>query len=288
MLVLLIALCAAEIDLPFDDGQSQPVVEEKPAEPTHTIIPLNQMIGPIEYGALAVAIVYIVFFIVGGRTMARELKRAEKGVEKLRKYFYVVPSRFLGVTRHDYHAYVTGRRGYLGGFVTIHFTKRSDVLGFIYDTILGRRTRVVFEFVCEPERQLPAIFSLRKRILYGHTSYNLKERKIDELGLTLWTDFGAARTPFVEAACEYAKKRPGRLVSIDLNDCNRFETCVAGRFVARVELNVDCSFETFFDDETVEFVMDVADRFNKLELSDKRYDKNVRERTCMNTPKEKK
>ena len=288
MLVLLIALCAAEIDLPFDDGQSQPVVEEKPAEPTHTIIPLNQMIGPIEYGALAVAIVYIVFCIVGGRTMARELKRAEKGVEKLRKYFYVVPSRFLGVTRHDYHAYVTGRRGYLGGFVTIHFTKRSDVLGFIYDTILGRRTRVVFEFVCEPERQLPAIFSLRKRILYGHTSYNLKERKIDELGLTLWTDFGAARTPFVEAACEYAKKRPGRLVSIDLNDCNRFETCVAGRFVARVELNVDCSFETFFDDETVEFVMDVADRFNKLELSDKRYDKNVRERTCMNTPKEKK
>lgn len=281
----MLALCVllAISDLPFEEeGSPSPGNENQPQPtPTPEIVPLKNLIGPVEIAALLIGLVYAIFFVLGGRNMSRELKNAEKGVEKLRDYFYVVPSRFIPVTRHEYHIWVTGRRGYLGGFVTISFSKRSDILGWLWDLLRGRRTRVVFEFVCEPERQLAAIFSLRKELLSSQKTYKLEQSVIEGIDLALWTDFGVSKTPFVDAAVNYVKNHPGRLISVDLNDCNRFDTSVAGRFVARIEFEANKGLGVFFDDETVDFVMDIADRFNKLELTDSQYDDNVRARTAM-------
>ena len=270
-------------DLPFEDDESREETSDEGHELpiTRRIVPYSEMIGITEYCVVGVALFYIVFYIWGGKNMQRELRDGSKALERLRKYFYVVPSRFLRVARHEHRLYVTGRRGYLGGFVTVYFSKRSDILGWLLDKMMGRKTHVVFEFVCEPQNQLAAIFSLRKKILPYQKGYNMKERKIEEVRLSLWTDFGQARQPFVEAIIVYAKKRPGQLASVDLNDVNRFETNVAGRFVARFEFVVNSSLFEFFDDETIDFVMDIADKYNKLALPQKSYEKIVRQRAAM-------
>lgn len=279
-LLALAVIAKCNADLPFDDD----AFETPPTTPTPipaaepTMLPISEVIGITEYCVIAILILYAIIFVVGRASMKKSLLKLSKSMEHFRNYFYVVPTRMQRITRHDFHSYITGRRGYLGGFITVSFSKRSDILGWIFDKITGRKTRIAFEFICEPETQSPAIFSLRHSLLKYQKEYQLQERKIDELGLTLYTDFGDAEKPFIDAILEYEKIRPKRIVSIDLNDCNRFETNVAGRFVARIEMEVSGRIEEFVDHQTIDFVMNICDNFNKLHLSDHTLDANVRQR----------
>ena len=95
--------------------------------------------------------------------------------------------------------------------------------------------------------------------------------------MKLYTDFGASRHEFIEKIVSFYSKRPGSIIAIDMSDVNRFETSMAGRFVARFEFAADGP-DAFLDDGTIDFVMSMADAFNKLRLPDKTSDKNVRRR----------
>jgi hypothetical protein len=100
----------------------------------------------------------------------------------------------------------------------------------------------------------------------------------------LFTDFGASRHPFVDKVVEFNSKRPGAIVGIDLCDTNRFPTRTAGRFVARFEFAVRGDVGRFVNDELVDFVMDVADSFCKLQLTEHAFEKNARRRQELFAP----
>jgi hypothetical protein len=293
MLFVLFVVLFAEIDndLPFadtaddlepdafadapDDVESSP----SPVPQPPVIIPFEQFLGIKEIIAITILIISILFYIFGMRSIRRSVTSVtDSYTTPLRRYFYVVPDLFNPVSRYEYHSWITGRCGYIGGFVTIRFWRCCEPLAFLLDRLLRRQNKVIFELVCEPEMQTPAIFSLRERALPYVRDYKLKTRQIDGLPLKLFTDFGPSGAEFINSAIEFNRSRPGVIAGIDLSDTNRFETQAGGRFVARFEFNVRESIGSFVNDELVDFVMQMADSFCKLHLTDHTFEKNVKSR----------
>jgi hypothetical protein len=280
MLVLVVLIALVQCELPFDDTPDTPLPSPSPSPtPEPQILPYSHFLGIREFVAASLLLLYIIFYIFGTRSVHQSVAALSSTcATPLRRYFCVVPDRLSRVSRHEYRSWITGRSGYHGGFVTFRLTRRSDPIGFIFDRILQKKTMLTFELVCEPANDVPAIFSLSNRPLDYVKEYKLKARKVEGLPLTLFTDFGASRHPFVDKVIAFNSKRPGAIVGIDLSDTNRFATRNAGRFVARFEFAVRGDLARFVDDEMVDCVMDVADSFCKLQLTEHAFEKNARRR----------
>jgi hypothetical protein len=145
----------------------------------------------------------------------------------MRKYFYVVPDVFQRTTAHEFHSWVTGRSGYLGLFAKAKFTMRCEPFGWLFDTIIGRGNRLVFEFVCETTPEQAAVFSLRHNQFDYVRELKLPKVAVPQLSLNLFTDFGPTAQQFLDLVLAFHRRRPGVIWAVDLCNTNRFETLEA-------------------------------------------------------------
>jgi hypothetical protein len=230
------------------------------------------------------ALLYVAFYLLGRMSMQAAIKRAGRAfATPMRKYFYVVPDILQQSTLHEFHCWVTGRKGYLGALVKAKFTMRSEPLGWLFDTIIGRGNRLVFEFVCEPEPEQIGVFSLRYNDLDYIKELKLPRENIPQMRLNLFTDFGDSKQDFLDEALAFNRKRPGVIWAIDLANTNGFDTKEGGRIVARFEFLFPHKFERFIDDELIDFVVGVADKYVSLRLPVDTLEDNVQRRAEMLT-----
>ncbi|OHT08280.1 hypothetical protein TRFO_04881 [Tritrichomonas foetus] len=261
-----------------DNIDNEEALSSKPKPTPEIQIPLMDIVGYREVVVGVIAVACIIIYNAGKNYISKKIATiGEKFAESMRRYFLIVPDSFKGVSKHEFLLYLTGRSGYKGGFVTICFSKRLDILGYLWDKIFGNKTKITFEFICEPLMQSTAIYSLGKSLLREYKPYNLKETQIPELGLSVFTDFGKSSEKFNDYVREYGKRHSNVIKQIDMNDMNRFETRVAGRFVARFSFDVE-DIENIVDDETIDFVVKMADAFVTLELDEEAYQNNIRVR----------
>ncbi|KAK8892125.1 hypothetical protein M9Y10_029348 [Tritrichomonas musculus] len=277
-------------DLPYDD--SAPKIDEDytesneennnitpTPEPTPEItIPLKDLLGTREIIVGVIFFLCIIFYFKGKSNIQKSINSIEeKLAPAMRKYFLIVPDCLKSVSIHEHLLYLTGRSGYMGGFVTVKLSKRIDFIGYLWDKLFGNKTTITFEFLCSPLTQSTAIYSVRKKILHDYKPYDLKETPIPELGLTVFTDFGIAANKLTELVKNYGNKHSNLISEIDMNDMNRFETRIAGRFVARFNFIVT-DLNNIIDEETIDFMMKMADSFITLELDEEAYQRNIRVR----------
>ena len=164
-------------DLPYDDSSPKSdddykdSSEEKNITPTpeptpEIMIPLKDLIGIRE---LIVGVIFALSFIiyfVGKNNINKTIASIEeKLVPAMRKYFLIVPDYFKNVSMHESLLYLTGRSGYMGGFVTVKLSRRIDIIGYLWDKIFGNKTTITFEFLCQPLNQSTAIYSVRKKLI---------------------------------------------------------------------------------------------------------------------------
>ena len=141
-MIVLFTLAAAYQDLTYEedvpDEQKPDIGKVESTAPAETeLVPWTAVMGPVEYGAAFMLLLYVVVYFIGCFRIRKELERVLRALRSMRRYFYVVPSRFRGITRHEYQCYITGRRGYLGGLLTVQLSRRCDILGWLFDKIMG-------------------------------------------------------------------------------------------------------------------------------------------------------
>jgi hypothetical protein len=281
--LLFVACGLSEVsDLPFDDDPNSdpiPVPSPSPTPSPSPIRPFSQILGIPELFAAAILLSYLLFYFIGSHWIESAVRRASRSAAApLRKYFYVVPDLFQRITTHEFHSWVTGRKGYLGLFVRGKFTMKCDPIGWFFDKVIGRGNRLVFEFVCEPEPEQCGVFSLRYNALDYVKELKMAKVGVSEMGLNLFTDFGDAKEVFLNAIIGFHRRRPGVIWSVDLANTNRFETSVGGRIVARLEFTFREKFEDFVNEELIDFVMGIADQYVSLRLPEGVIEANVRHR----------
>lgn len=288
-LIFLLSFIRCEGDLPYDDSspKSDDDYTERTEgnditptpEPTPEImIPLKDLIGLRELIVGVIFILSVIIYFSGKSNINKTIASIEeKLAPAMRKYFLIVPDYFKNVSLHEHLLYLTGRSGYMGGFVTIKLSKRVDIIGYLWDKIFGNKTTITFEFICQPLNQSTAIFSVRKKLLREYKPYNLRETPIPEMGLTVFTDFGKLGVKLTEMVKDYGNKHSNLISEIDMNDMNRFETRIAGRFVARFNFVVT-DIKNIVDEETIDFMMKMADSFITLELDEEAYQYNIKQR----------
>ena len=253
----------------------------KSSENEEITVPWNEIFGISEIFAIILFTVTFLFYIIGQRNIQRNIQNIqERFAPLMRKYFLVVPDYFGRLSNHEFVLYLTGRTGYTGGFVNIKFSKRSDLLGFLWDKLWGTKTTISFELLCTPYNQSTAIYSLGKKLRKEYEPFELKEIKIPEVGLTAFTDFGSSRERFNQIVREYGKKNTNVIKEIDMSDMNRFQTRMGARFVARFCFDV-LNINNIINEETINFVIKMADEFNELELDTNAYQNNIRIRALI-------
>jgi hypothetical protein len=288
MMLLAILLCPGRPDsdeLPFEEPDSPSPTATPSPTPTPTAapaiqVPYSRIFGATELAAALIGLLYIIFYFAGGILMEWSMRRASRSLgPAMRRHFHVVPSAFRRLNNHQFNCWVTGRRGYLGCLVTARFSMRCEPLGWLFDRLTGRPSHLVFEFVCEPAAEEPAIFSLRHSQIDIVREHHLTRRAVPGLNLGLFSDFGSAEEPFVDLAREFAAKWRHALWAIDLSNCNRFETAEAGKIIARVEFIFGKKpIENVITEELIDFVVKIADAYVTLRLPDDVREQNVRKR----------
>lgn len=288
-LIFLLSFIRCEGDLPYDDSspknddeytnsEEENNITPTPEPTPEILIPLKDLIGIREIIVGVILVISIIIYLRGRSNIQKAIASIEeKLAPAMRKYFIIVPDFFKNVSMHESLLYLTGRSGYMGGFVTVKLSKRLDVIGYLWDKIFGNKTTITFEFICQPLNQSTAIYSVRKKLLNEYKPYNLKETPLPELGLTVFTDFGKYGDKLTEMVKNYGNKHSNLISEIDMNDMNRFETRIAGRFVARFNFIVN-DIKNIVDEETIDFMMKMADSFITLELDEEAYQYNIRQR----------
>lgn len=278
-------------DLPYDDTFSKnyddsidyddPLTPTPAPTPTPTpeiYIPLKDILGLREVIVASIILLSLLIYIIGKNNINKTMKQVQKKfATELRKYFLIVPDTFKKVSKHEFLLYLTGRSGYMGGFVTIQLSKRLDILGFLWDKIMHNDTTITYEFLCEPINQSTGIYSARPKLLKEYSPYDLAETPLPEMKLSIFSDFGSSGDKFTEMIKQYGVNHTNQILEIDMNDMNRFETRIAGRFVARFKFNVK-DIDNIVDNQTIDFMMKMADSFITLELSEEAYQHNIRVR----------
>lgn len=266
--------------LPFEE--SNKTATPMPTPQKEIVVPLREIICIREYIVLFLLLLYIVVYFAGVHSVTKRKDQISSTFKSImRKFFLIVPDSFYKSKKNVLHTYITGRTYYTGAIVKVEFPKCFDIFTIIWNKIFGKKTTITFELLCEPLMKNTAIFSYRNKLLKQYAEYSLDEEKMEDSCNFVFTDFGSSKSIFINLIKEYEKKYPKSILSIDLNDMNRFETAEAGRFVARIKLNISKIDD--INEEMFDFVMKIGDEFNMLQLDQDAYSHNIHVRESLAT-----
>jgi hypothetical protein len=104
--------------------------------------------------------------------------------------------------------------------------------------------------------------------------------------MTLWSDLGDSRGPFVSIIREFVERNPVILLNIEMCDLNRFDTRNDCRYVARFEFRVIGEVREFVNEGLVDFCLSLSDAFVLAKLPPDIQGRNERLREKLQKEKE--
>jgi hypothetical protein len=268
-------------DLPFDDdgdsdiryGDDFEVLTPTPSPtpipaPLHPRLPISSLFGTRELLIILVFLGYALWFFLGYRDCRRiESRIKETIMAQLQTYYAAVPCRFVKPHLHRMAAFVTGRVCHKGVLVTIDLTKRCDSFGFLWDALINRFSFLAFEFIVDPQREVPGLFHISKQVPGFAKALQLTTYAVSDEKLKCVTDMDDHRHIFLPLFNRFMETHRGMLKLVEISDVNRFQLMGECRFVVRMEFQFQKKDECFvFGPEIVNFAMSVADKFAMMKM----------------------
>ncbi|OHS94886.1 hypothetical protein TRFO_10825 [Tritrichomonas foetus] len=288
-LLFAIAVRCDETDLPFDNDddeildheQDKPdqqdedqdiADDEKDIQPTPTPqpervrIPISQLFGKLEFGVVILLVVYVAFYISGQKILKTKTQAIYEIFSPLiRKYFAVMPRDFTIMSNNEVAIYFSGRTGYIGGICTIKYKRCCDILGILYSIFMGEHQTITFDILLEPKYQPSGIFTISKDKPYFADDFKLKQKNLPNK-LQCFHDLGKESHQFLEIITPFIKKHKNSVELIEISDNNRFEYENNGKFVVHMEFRIVGSEADFINEELIDFVMKVSDKFDTVQF----------------------
>jgi hypothetical protein len=279
--ILLVFSVCSDGDLPFDDeadsnikyGEDFDVPTPTPPPtpiplPPFPQLPISSLFGIRELFLLLMLFVYLLWFWLGYRDCRRvESRVTETIIAQLQTYYAAVPDRFVKPHLHRMDAFATGRVCHKGVLITIDLTKRCDPLGFLWDTITNHSSVLAFEFIVDPQYEIPGFFHISRKTPGFVRALNLAEFSVSDEKLKGFTDMGDHRHAFLPLFNRFIETHRGMLRLVEISDINRFQLIGECRFVARMEFQFRKKDEEFvFSHEIVDFALSIADKFATMRM----------------------
>lgn len=294
-LLLLLFLGLADDSLPFDDddsgrkytfdedGDEIPSAETPKPMPTakYPPQPISAIIRIREVIVFVILLVYITWFILGWRDIARvRAKCVETIQEELKRYYAAVPTRLASFGRHRMDAFATGRVCHKGVLTSVRLSKRSDPLGFLFDLIRGKKSLLVFEFIVETKQNMSLMFHVGRRKPRFAETLKLEEFNMSEQELKCYTDLGESRHIFASHVDSFLERHPKMVRLIEISDANRLDLMREEKHVVRIELEFSSRTEdSVFNREVVDWAVLLADKFCTAYFPEDLVEKVNRQRT---------
>lgn len=288
-------------DLPFEGDGEQDAEVEEPEMPTETPSPtptpapvpreMREVIGLPELFVAGGFVMYLVIFLVGRAYIKAKLGEIKVRLfESLRRHFAIVPEEFQARNVHTFDAWVTGRTGYQGGFITQRFKKTCDPLGISMSLFQGSADTLTMEFLVKPKHLVSLVFHVSRENPQFVESMKLKSYNLPER-LTVWTDLADQRGAFMTLVNAFIEGNPGVLDMIEVSDVNRFETKDNNKYVARFQFKIIGAISDVITDELIDFCISMTDKFASMKLPRELQIKHEKVRATLareNEPKEEK
>lgn len=284
MLVFLLfgLMKAIDDEIPFatDEELAEEALKPRPTpEPPLIQKSFKEIVGIRELFVLIMFLFYGIWYAIGNWIIKKERNSITSKLNHgLRKYFAVVPDLMQPKSNNKFYSYITGRTKYFCAFIQLYLPKKSDLFGFIIDKLLMRKTHLSIELVPISDMAAAAVFYLVPKRPKEANELDLKERTIDGMKLKLYTDFGPSRKVFVDEITKFNKSHPNCIKSIIMTDTNHFTTRQEGRFVVKIDIDINDKIENIINDELADFIVKLGDEFAVLRLTEKTFVKTIKTR----------
>jgi hypothetical protein len=211
---------------------------------------------------VCVAVVYLLVYFAGRRVVGSKIASVTRTLlPPFRRHFAVVARGFAPRSNHKFALWVTGRTNYQGALIITSFRRTCDPLGFAWAVAFGEADVLAVEIVMHPPHCPSAMMHVGREKPHFVDRLKLKAHALGQR-LTMWTDLGESREPFVAIIKSFVEANPVIVQMIEVSDINNFETRNEGGYVARFEFKIIGEM----GDGVVDFCMKLADTFVLLKL----------------------
>ena len=253
-------------------------MEIQPPTPTPTPnikIPLKDLLSYRELIVGGGVLIYILFFFIGKLSIDKSKKYlSDNFLSFLRNYFAIVPQYLTKQYLHRYGSYFTGRSGYQGGVISIIFPSQCDPIGKTISILKNSFPTLTIEFILTPPKPISGFLKISNSKPNNFEELKLKQFNLPDK-LSCFTDIGEYRSEFLEIVSEFIEKNPKTIESIEFSDINTYETREESKYVARFEFSLRYGMEGFINEQLVNFIMNLTDKFVTLKLSKDIIEKNI-------------
>lgn len=277
LFVLLSSALSINDDLPFDDDNLdeqngpnkrqtrkyiQPQENETDSNATNKVkrqrLPLSQLIGVREYIFAGIALIYLLFYIFGKVSIEYQQKIIRNLFRLQLSYdFAFIQSKFMKRSNHHYEFYITGRSGYIGGIVSIAFSKRCDPIGWLIDTILRKKNNLNIDLVYAPPENLHGFIRFSSQP--SHSNYSIGIKEFENAGIHCYSDLEDSTAPFIELVQSYLQKHKDTVKLIEISDMYQGDLVETGTTGARFEFEFNRASQ--IDEDVAKFVVALSDAF---------------------------
>lgn len=229
-------------------------------------IPIKDLVGKREIFIGCAIVFQVIYLIFARRYISKKIELAYEAFSPIiRTYFAVMPRNFSEKNYHEYVIYFSGRTGYIGGVCELHFRRCCDVLGTLFGFLSGDHNVIKFDMLLDPKYKPSGVMTIAKEIpLEFPPEFKLKEIPLSHR-LKCFTDFGKERHGYLELINAYISKS-NTLELLELTNGNRFDYIENSDYVAHFEFKVIGEWNQFINEELIQFVMQLSDKFTAAQF----------------------
>lgn len=245
-----------------DDEIRQPKIQKK-IKPK-IIVPFYKLIRTREVIIILYFVLCFYVYYLGKKSYSAICKEADKFVDYLSNYYAAVPHKFSLYENHSFDQIITGRYTHLVLHVVLELTKRIDIIGYLYDKIMGKKPSLILEFLLDPVDSFCGIIHIAQDKPSIFKPLKITPRPYDQK-LVFFSDLEDSVDHIFNQVKEFYDKHPNIIKMIELSSSNRFDMRRDGRYVARFEFSMDQPNEVL-SKEVADFSVSIADAFATLHV----------------------
>lgn len=229
-------------------------------------IPIKDLVGKKEIIVACGIVFSVTYLIIARRYISKKIDVAYGAFSPLiREYFAVMPRNFSEKNYHEHVIYFSGRTGYIGGVCELHFRRCCDVLGTLFGLLTGDHNTIKFDMLLDPKYKPSGVMTIAKeKPLDFPDEFKLKEIPLSRR-LKCFTDFGKERHGYLDLINAYISKS-NTLEMLELTNGNRFDYVENSDWVAHFEFKVIGEWDQFINEELLQFVMQLSDKFTAAQF----------------------
>jgi len=278
--VLLVLALSDDTELPFADDETQEnenlVENEKISKPfkvesyitKESLQNMWKSFGLLELIVAIIFSIYLLIYFWSSMFSRRMFKRIHDSFQMtLGNYFSYVPSKFRAHSRHNHEIYVTGRTSYQGGQIKLSFTKRSDIIGILYDWITKSKNRLSTEFSFRTTLDHSGLIYIAKEEPSFAAILELKQIPFDHPTLKCYTDLGESGEVVSKIVEKYLSQCSADFSVIEIGSTDRFGIKKSSLMVSRFEIELPFNPSNVIDSNLADLFVQASDAFISLEIS---------------------